>query len=164
MLKNGYRHKGKGMKKLLCSLLLLLAFAVDAQARVLLSTETTCTGDNVTVATTDETVIATQTTRVPQGNSFLIRVKVYFTMTTSADSTAYTIKARRDGIAGTVLGDSIAETIKVTAGGVEMGYFEFTDERNGQFSALTYVSTLDMTAASANTTVSQNCLTVDILQ
>jgi hypothetical protein len=152
------------MKRILWALILCIGLTTNAQARALLTTETTCSLGNVTVATTDETVIATQTVRIPQGNTFLVRVRVYFTMTTSADSSAYTIKARRDDIAGTVLGDAIAEAVKVTAGGVEMGYFEFTDERTGQFAALTYVSTLDMTGASDNTTVSQNCLTVDILQ
>lgn len=152
------------MTKILVLLLLLIGLAIDAHARALLTTETTCATANVSVSTTDETVIATQTVRIPQGNTFLVRVRAYFTMTTSADSSAYTIKARRDDIAGTVLGDSIAEAVKVTAGGVEMGYFEFTDERAGQFSALTYVSTLDMTGASATTTVSQNCITVDVLQ
>lgn len=152
------------MKQICCALFLLLACVTDVQARALLTTETTCATANVSVSTTDETVIATQTVRIPQGTTFLVRVRVYFTMTTSADSSAYTIKARRDDIAGTVLGDAIAEAVKVTAGGVEMGYFEFTDERAGSFSALTYVSTVDMTGASATTTVSQNCLTVDILQ
>ena len=135
-----------------------------AHSRELISTETVCTLANVTVATTDETVIATLTTRIPQGQTYMVRVSFWGTMTTSADSSAYTLKARRDSISGTVLGDSIAELIKVAAGGVEAFYFEFAEERSGDFSALTYVSTIDMTGASANTTVSQNCLTIDVIQ
>lgn len=152
------------MKKLFCSLVLLFAFATEVHARALLSTETTCTATDVAVSTTDETVIATQTIRMPSGNSFLIRIRVYFTMTTSADSTTYTVKARRDTIAGTVIGDAIAETIKVAAAATEAATFEFTEERSGQFAALTYVSTVDMAGATGATTVSQNCITVDILQ
>lgn len=135
-----------------------------AQARELLSTETVCTLANVSVSTTDETVIATLTTRVPQGQTYLVRTRFWGTMTTSADSSAYTLKVRRDSISGTVLGDSIAELVKVAAGGVEAFYFEFTDERSGDFAALTYVSTIDMTGSTSTTTVSQNCLTVDIIQ
>lgn len=152
------------MKKLVCLLVLLVAFATDAHARALLATETTCTGTDVSVSTTDETVMATQVVRIPQAVTFLVRVRVYFTMTTSAASTTYAIRARRDSVSGTALGDAIAETVKVTAGGVEAGFFEFTDERSGDFSALTYVSTVTMAGASGTTTVSQNCITVDILQ
>ena len=101
---------------------------------------------------------------MPQGQTFLMRIRFWGTMTTSANSTTYTLKVRRDSISGTALGDSIAETVKVTAGSVEAFFFEFTDERNGQFAALTYVSTIDMAGADANTTVSQNCITVDVLQ
>lgn len=155
------------MKKILTfTLVFLLYFLFPSfvYARALLSTETTCTGTDVSVSTTDETVMATQVVRIPQAVTFLVRVRIYFTMTTSAASTTYAIRARRESISGTALGDAIAETVKVTAGGVEAGFFEFTDERSGSFSALTYVSTVTMAGASGTTTVSQNCITVDILQ
>ena len=153
------------MKKILVLCVLISVGLVSAaQARVLLSSETTCTGTDVTVTTTDEKVIATQVVPMPQGQTFLMRIRFWGTMTTSANSTTYTLKVRRDSLSGTALGDSIAETVKVTAGSVEAFFFEFTDERNGQFAALTYVSTIDMAGADANTTVSQNCITVDVLQ
>lgn len=146
------------------TLALCLCFAGRAQAARVLATETTCTGTDVTVSTTDEKLIATQVVPIPSVASFTVRVRVYGTMTTSADTTAYIVAARRNSLTGTVLGGQIQELIKVAAGGVEAFYFEWAEERNGEFAALTYVSTIDMVGASANTTVSQNCISVDIIQ
>lgn len=154
----------KSLRVLTLCVILFGALVCQAHARALLSTESLCTSVDVTVTTTAETALGTLTTRVPSGNTFMVRVRVYFTMTTSANSTTYTVRARRDSVSGTQLGDAIAETVKVTAGGVEMGYTEFTDERSGDFSALTYVSSVQMAGADATTTVSKNCITVDIIQ
>lgn len=163
-LKNILRHNMKPLRLLTLCFILLGALVCPAHGRELLSTETTCTTADVTVTTTDEKVIATQVAPVPQGNTFLVRIKVYGTITTSANTTAYIVAARRDSLTGTVLGDQIQELVKVAAGGVEAFYGEFAEERSGQFSAFTYVSTIDLVGASANSTVSQNCITVDILQ
>lgn len=152
------------MKKLIVLFLLFVGVPFPAQARELLSTETTCTGADVTVTTTGETVIGTVAAPTPQGNTFLMRVRFSGIVTTSANSTTYKLRVRRVNVSGTALGDAIAETIKVTAGGVEAFYFEATDERAGQFSALTYVSTIEFAGADATGTVGWNCLTVDYLQ
>lgn len=152
------------MKRLVLVLLLVLACAGHASARVLLATETTCTGTDVTVTTTAETVIGTVAAPTPSGNSFLVRVRFNGIVTTSANSTTYKLRVRRTSVSGTALGDAIAETIKVTAGGVEAFHFEATDERNGSFSSLTYVSTIEFAGADATSTVGWNCLTVDYLQ
>lgn len=152
------------MKKLIILFLLLTALVVPAQARELLSTDTTCTGVDVTVTTTGETVVGSVTSPTPQGNTFLIRARFNGIVTTSANSTTYKLRVRRVNVSGTALGDAIAETVKVTAGGVEAFHFEATDERVGQFSALTYVSTIEFAGADATGTVGWNCLTVDYLQ
>lgn len=152
------------MKKLLSALALSLCFALPAQARELLSTETTCTGTDVTVTTTAETVIGSVAAPTPQGQTFLMRIRFNGIITTSANSTTYKLRVRRVNVSGTALGDAIAETVKVTAGGVEAFHFEATDERSGQFSALTYVSTIEFAGADATGTVGWNCLTVDYLQ
>lgn len=152
------------MMQLLILLVLLLGAPFPAQARELLSTETTCTGVDVTVTTTGETVVGSVTAPTPQGNSFLMRVRFNGIVTTSADTTTYKLRVRRVNVSGTALGDAIAETVKVTAGGVEAFNLEVTDERAGQFSALTYVSTIEFAGASSTSTVGWNCLTVDYLQ
>ena len=152
------------MRKRIALLLLLCSFAFPVQARELLSTDTTCTGTDVTVTTTGETVIGSVAAPTPQGNTFLMRMRFNGIITTSANSTTYKLRVRRVNVSGTALGDAIAETIKVTAGGVEAFSFEATDERAGQFSALTYVSTIEFAGADATGTVGWNCLTVDYLQ
>ena len=155
------------MKKLLI-LLFLLAFTTlpiqSAHARALLATETTCTGTDVTVTTTAETVIGTVAIPIPQTTSFVVRVRFWGVITTSADSATYKLRVRRTSVSGTALGDAIAQAILVTAGGTEPIYFEFTDERAGSFSSLTYVSTIEIASASATSTVGENCITADILQ
>lgn len=152
------------MKKFLLALSFLLTCALPAHARELLSTDTTCTGTDVTVVTTAETVIGTVAAPTPQGNTFLMRIRASGIVTTSANSTTYKLRVRRTDVTGTALGDAIAQTILVAAAGTEPVYFEATDERGGQFSSLTYVSTIEIAGASANSTVGWNCLTVDYLQ
>lgn len=147
-------------------LFLVVALLVPprAFARALLSTETTCTGSDVTVTTTAETVIGTVTVGAPSSTSFVVRVRFWGVVTTSADSASYKLRVRRTNVSGTALGDAIAQTILVAAGGTEPMYFEFTDERAGSFSSLTYVSTIEIASASATSTVGENCITADILQ
>lgn len=152
------------MKRLLLAFSLLFAFALPAQARELLSTDTTCTGTDVTVVTTAETLIASQVAPTPRGNTFLVRIRFSGIVTTSANSTSYKLRIRRTDVTGTALGDAIAQTILVTAAGTEPVFFEAAEERAGQFSALTYVSTIEIAGASANSTVGWNCITVDYLQ
>lgn len=155
------------MKKFLSSLLgalLILSGASSVNARQLLATETTCTGTDVTVTTTAETVVGTQAAPVPQTTGFVARIRFYGIITTSADSASYKLRARRSSVSGTAIGDAIAQTITVAAGSTEFFYFEGTDERSGSFSSLTYVSTIEIASASATSTVGWNCITVDYLQ
>lgn len=152
------------MKKLFLILSLLFAFALPAHARELLATETTCASADVTVVTTAETVMGSVAAPTPQGQTFLMRIRASGIVTTSANSTTYKLRIRRTDVSGTALGDAIAQTILVAAAGTEPVAFEATDERSGQFSALTYVSTIEIAGASANSTVGWNCLTVDYLQ
>lgn len=152
------------MKKIFTLCFLLAGvLAAPAHAMRVLATETTCTGTDVTVVTTTEKLIASQIVQIPSITAFTARIRVYGTVTTGADTTAYIMAVRRTDISGTVLGGQIQELIKVAAGGVEAFYFEWAEERSGDFASLTYVSTIDMVGATANATVTQNCITVDIL-
>ena len=151
------------MKRLLLALLLVALFIAPAQAMKVLETATTCTGTDVTITTTTEKLIASQQISIPSITTFYVRVRVYGTMTTGADSTAYIVAVRRTNISGTVLGGQINEAVKIAAGGIEAFFFEWIEERNGDFASLTYASTVDMGGATADTTVTQNCITVDIL-
>jgi len=90
-------------------------------------------------------------------------VRVYGIVTTSANSTTYKVRVRRDDVSGTALGDAIAQTILVAAGGTEPFVFTATDERSGALNAVTYVATLEIAGASANSTVGQAYIEVQIL-
>jgi hypothetical protein len=150
------------MKRLLLTFCLLLLCAGGTQADVYLQSQTVCTGTDVSVTTTAETVVGTAVITAPSATNFRVRARMYGVMTTSADSTSYKLRVRRATVSGTAIGDALAEAVKVTAGGIEAFYFEFTDERSGSFATLTYVSTIEMAGASATTTVGQNCLVLDI--
>jgi hypothetical protein len=97
------------------------------------------------------------------GRAAQIIVRVYGVMTTSANSTTYKVRVRRDSVTGTALGDAIAETVKVTAGGVEAFVFSATDERAGTLNSVLYVATIEMAGADGTTTVGQAYIEVMIL-
>lgn len=123
----------------------------------------TFTGADTTITTTAETVVATsETCRMP-GRPVKLIVKVYGVVTTSADSATYKVRVRRDSLTGTVLGDAIAQTVLVTAGGTEPFVISVTDERAGTLNSVVYVATLEIASASSTSTVGQAYIEVMIL-
>lgn len=146
------------------ALVLTLCLSLAAQAAEVVQTTTVCSGTDVAITATDETVVATGAATPVKWNQFTVRVRVNGIMTTSANSTTYTVRIRRDTLTGSALGDALAENIKVTAGGVESFALEATDVRSGEFSSMNYVGTVDMAGADATTTVGWSCITTDILR
>lgn len=123
----------------------------------------TFSGTDVPITTTAETVVATsEACRMP-GRPVKLVVRVYGVMTTSTLSTTYTVRVRRDSVSGTVLGDAIAENVKVTAGQTEAFTFAATDERAGNLNSALYVATIQMAGADATTTVGQAYIEVMVL-
>jgi hypothetical protein len=118
---------------------------------------------DVTVTTTAETVVATSPACIAPGRAFTAVIKVSFTITTSADSATYKVRIRRDGVAGTALGDALSRTVQVAAGGVEHVEFMATDERAGTLRHVIYVATIEIASASATSTVGEAFIEVMIL-
>lgn len=151
------------MKKLLCILLLITFCVTPAHSQQVYNTCATFSGSDVTITTTAETVVATsEACRMP-GRPVKLIVRVYGVVTTSADSATYKVRVRRDSVSGTALGDAIAQTVLVTAGGTEPFVFMATDERAGTLNSVVYVATLEIASASANSTVGQAYIEVMIL-
>lgn len=151
------------MKKCLFLLLLLCSFAPPVHAQQVYNVCGTFSAVDVTITTTAETVVATsEACRMP-GRPVKLIVRVYGVLTTSADSATYKVRVRRDTLTGTALGDAIAQTVLVTAGGTEPFVFTATDERLGSLNSVTYVATLEIASASSTSTVGQAYIEVMIL-
>lgn len=152
------------MRYFIALLYLLFCSLAPAFAAEVKNATIACSAADVSITTTAETVVATgEATEVP-GTSFRVRVRTSGIMTTSANSTTYTVRIRRGTVTGTALGDAIAETIKVTAGGTEAFYLEAVDDRQGDFASVTYVGTITMAGADGTTTSKWACLSTDILR
>lgn len=154
------------MWKFISSLVVLslLAWApLPSHAQQVYNVCSTFSAVDVPITTTAETVVATsEACRMP-GRPVKLVVRVYGLVTTSADSASYKVRVRRDTLTGTALGDAIAQTVLVTAGGTEPFVFTATDERAGNLNAVTYVATLEIASASAESTVGQAYIEVMIL-
>jgi hypothetical protein len=151
------------MKKPLLLLLLLCAIALPSHAQQVYNVCSTFSTADVTIVTTAETVVATsEACRMP-GRPVKLLVKFYGVVTTGADSATVKVRIRRDTLTGTALGDALAETVKVTAGGIEPFVMMATDERAGTLNSVIYVATLEIASASANSTVGQAYIEVTIL-
>lgn len=154
------------MRKLLTVTLVCFLFALFpgfAHSQQVYNVCSTFTGVDTTITTTAETVVATsEACRMP-GRPVKLIVRVYGLVTTSADSATYKVRVRRDGVTGTALGDAIAQTVLVTAGGTEPFVFTATDERAGNLNAVVYVATLEIASASSTSTVGQAYIEVMIL-
>lgn len=151
------------MKKLFLLVFLLCAFAPAAHAQRVYNVCSTFTGVDTTITTTAETVVATsEACRMP-GRPVKLIVRIYGVVTTSANSATYKVRVRRDTLTGTALGDAIAQTVLVAAGGTEPFMFTATDERAGDLNSVVYVATLEIASASSTSTVGQAYIEVMIL-
>lgn len=143
------------MKRLLCLLLLLavcLPFNVSAQSGNVRNFCAIADGTDVTITTTAETVVATLSGCTVPGGTFSAGLHCSGIVTTSANSTTYKVRIRRSSVSGTALGDAVAETIKVTAGGTEAYSLDVTDQQVAQLSQAVYVCTLEFAGADATST------------
>lgn len=154
------------MKKAVCILSLLgalLAFAVAARADDLKEVCPSFSTGDVTITTTAETVVATSPAcKVPR-KQFVAVIKTSFTVTTGASSATYKVRIRRETVTGTALGDAIARTIQVAAGGTEEVTFMVTDERNIDANNVIYVATIEIASAAADATVGEAFIEVMLL-
>lgn len=109
---------------------------------------------DTTLTTTAEAVVATLTgTSTSQpGQQFALRGLL--TLTTGAATTALTLRVRRDGLTGTIVGEAPVDAVEAAAGSVETHEIYVEESAPGEFSGRTYVLTCQQTAATGNGTVS----------
>lgn len=154
------------MKKAVCILSLLgaiLAFTLAAYADDVKEVCPSFTTVDTTITTTAETVVATSPAcKVPR-KVFTAVIKTSFTVTTGANSATYKVRIRRETVSGTALGDALARTIQVAAGGIEEVTFMATDERNADLNNVVYVATIEIASASADSTVGEAFIEVMLL-
>jgi hypothetical protein len=118
---------------------------------------------DTTITTTAETVVATSPAcKVPR-KQFIAVIKTSFTVTTGASSATYKVRIRRETVSGTALGDAIARTIQVAAGGTEEVTFMATDERTADLNNVIYVATIEIASAAADATVGEAFIEVMLL-
>lgn len=147
------------MKRLLCLLLLFIVClppTVHAQSGNVRQYCAVADGTDVTITTTAETVVGTLSGCTPPSDQINTSIKCSGIMTTSANSTTYKVRIRRNTLTGTALGDAVAETIKVTAGGTEAYFLSVTDQQNAALSDAKYVCTIEMAGADGTTTSKWN--------
>ncbi len=138
---------------LLCTFWLLTLPAIClAQASNVKQFCATADGTDVTITTTGETVVATLGGCTAPSNQINAALHCSGIVTTSANSTTYKMRIRRTNVSGTALGDAVAETIKVTAGGTEAYSLDATDTRNADIAGLVYVCTIEFAGADATGT------------
>lgn len=114
------------------------------------------------LVTTAETVVATVTgvsTNQP-GQTVGIRGKANITL--GASTTAVVMRVRRDSVTGTVVGEVQTEQISTAAGSTEDHEIYHEESAPGEFSGRTYVVTVSQTAATANGTVNNASVEVEV--
>ena len=117
---------------------------------------------DTTLVTTAETVIATVTgVSTSQAGQF-VAIKGTANITRGASTTAVVYRVRRDSLTGTVVGEVQTEQIFSAAGSTENHVIYREDAGAGEFSGRTYVVTASQTAASANGTVNNASVEVEV--
>ena len=105
---------------------------------------------DTTLVTTAETVVATLSGVSVARPGESVRLHGQVTVTTGASTTALVLRARRDGLAGALVGEAITDQIEAAAGSTETHDLVTTDATPGELAGASYVLTVSQTAASAN--------------
>lgn len=113
----------------------------------------------VTVAETVVATLAGVSTNQP-GQTVALRGQINFTSGTA--TTAVTLRIRRDGIAGTIIGEPPVDALQAAVGAVETHDVYAEDAGAGEFSGRTYVLTVQQTAATGNGNVLTASLEADV--
>lgn len=116
---------------------------------------------DTTITTTTETVVATLT-GVSTGRAMDVVLKGWVQYTTAANTTGLTARIRRGStVSGTLIDEGNVITIQAVAGSNEELTVHAVDEALDA-SGVTYVLTLQATAATANLTALQASLTATV--
>jgi len=118
---------------------------------------------NVTVTTTTETVaVSSGPVKVPT-QTCLVHIRAWAVLTLGIGTTAVTPRIRRGtSTGGTLVSEGNSEAIKTAAGSSEPFHMEVTERRSNEES-VEYSLTLQQTGATANGTVLEASIEVEIL-
>ncbi len=113
---------------------------------------------DTTLVTVAETVVATLAgvSMARPGES--VRLHGECSVLTGVATTALTLRVRRDGLAGALVGEAVPESVEAAAGGTEDHDIVMTDLPAGELAGATYVLTVQQTAATGNGTVAHASL------
>jgi hypothetical protein len=117
---------------------------------------------DVTLVTTAETVVGTITGIATNQPGQTVGVRGKMNITLGTNTTAIVMRVRRDNLTGTQVGETQTEQISSAAGSTEDHEIYREDLNAGEFSGRTYVVTVSQTAASANGTVNNGSVEVEI--
>lgn len=123
---------------------------------------TTATTTDTTLVTTAETVVATLAGVSTGQPGQTVGLRGSARITTGTNTTAVTLRVRRDSLTGTLVGEATAEQIEAAAGSTE-GHDIYVEESSpGEFIGRTYVLTVEQTAATANGNVPNASLECEV--
>lgn len=117
---------------------------------------------DTTLVTTAEAVVATVTGTSANQAGQTVAVRGTYNITLGTNTTAVVTRVRRDSLTGTVVGEVQTEQIFSAAGSSEEHEIYREDVGAGEFSGRTYVVTASQTAASANGTVNNASVEVEV--
>lgn len=117
---------------------------------------------DTTLVTTAETVVATVTGVSTAQPGQFVDITGFANITLGASTTAVTLRVRRDSLTGTLVGEANAEQDFTAAGSTERHSIFAQEVNPGEFLGRTYVLTVQQTAASANGTVVDAGIEVEV--
>lgn len=117
---------------------------------------------DVTLVTTAETVVATLSGVSTNQPGQTVAFRGNLTLTTGANTTAVTLRVRRDTVTGTVVGEAVPDAVSAAAGSVESHAVSVASTTLGEFGSGVFVLTAEQTGATTNGTVSQCSLQCDV--
>lgn len=107
---------------------------------------------NVTLTTTDEVEVCALEGVSMSRPGQAVRLHGQAHITTGAGATHLTLRVRRDGVAGALVGEAIPANIEAAAGSTEDHDIVVTDAPSAELAGARYALTAQQTAAGANGT------------
>lgn len=117
---------------------------------------------DTTLVTTAETVVATLAGVSTGQPGQTVGLTGDISVTLGTNTTAVTLRVRRDSLTGTLVGEATPEQISTAAGSTERHHCYFEESNPGEFMGRTYVLTVAQTGASANGSVLDASLACEV--
>lgn len=108
---------------------------------------------DTTIVTVAETVVATLAGVSSSRPGQTVRLHGELIITTGGSTTAVTLRVRRDGLTGALVGETDPASVESAAGGTEDHDIVVSDPLTGEVAGQVYVLTVQQTGAAANGSV-----------